>query len=184
MEELEQPKVSASALDFLLIETIPLATRVCEELAAKSQRVKHANSQAQAQMLEDNVYSHVEGYGFKVGQGLAQVFTRDLPRFNSDLAVMKFICKDLWMTIYKKQMDNLKTNHRGTYVLVDNSFKPCQRMSTNLGDAETINQAMPYLWFPAGIIRGVLHALGLEATVSLDAVQLPAVSFNIQTAAE
>jgi len=25
---------------------------------------------------------------------------------------MKFICKDLWMIVFKKQIDNLKTNHR------------------------------------------------------------------------
>ena len=25
---------------------------------------------------------------------------------------MKFICKDLWATIYKKQIDNLRTNHQ------------------------------------------------------------------------
>jgi hypothetical protein len=26
--------------------------------------------------------------------------------------VVKFICKDLWVIMFKKQVDNLKTNHR------------------------------------------------------------------------
>lgn len=28
------------------------------------------------------------------------------------LDVIKFICKDLWMIVFRKQIDNLKTNHR------------------------------------------------------------------------
>jgi len=26
--------------------------------------------------------------------------------------VIKFLCKDLWMLVFRKQIDNLKTNHR------------------------------------------------------------------------
>ena len=62
--------------------------------------------------------------------------------------MIKFLCKDLWTLIFRKQIDNLKTNHRvrqkyrsiqrcfaydhlpqGVYVLTDNSFKPFTRMS-------------------------------------------------------
>jgi hypothetical protein len=25
---------------------------------------------------------------------------------------MKFLCKDFWQALFKKQVDNLKTNHR------------------------------------------------------------------------
>ena len=28
------------------------------------------------------------------------------------LDVIKFICKDLWQIVFRKQIDNLKTNHR------------------------------------------------------------------------
>ena len=35
--------------------------------------------------------------------------------------------------MFRKQIDNLKTNHRGVYVLTDNSFKPFSRMSTEPG---------------------------------------------------
>lgn len=39
-------------------------------------------------------------------------FSRDRPRFNDTLDVIKFLCKDLWMLVFRKQVDNLKTNHR------------------------------------------------------------------------
>ena len=39
-------------------------------------------------------------------------FSRDRPRFNDTLDVIKFLCKDLWTLVFKKQVDNLKTNHR------------------------------------------------------------------------
>ena len=34
------------------------------------------------------------------------------PRFNDHLEAIKFICKDFWSELFKKQIDNLKTNHR------------------------------------------------------------------------
>ena len=39
-------------------------------------------------------------------------FSRDRPRFNDTLDVIKFLCKDLWTLVFRKQVDNLKTNHR------------------------------------------------------------------------
>lgn len=39
-------------------------------------------------------------------------FSRDRPRFTDALDVIKFLCKDLWTLVFKKQIDNLKTNHR------------------------------------------------------------------------
>jgi hypothetical protein len=42
-------------------------------------------------------------------------FSRDRPRFTDTLDVIKFLCKDLWMLVFLKQIDNLKTNHRVCY---------------------------------------------------------------------
>ena len=39
-------------------------------------------------------------------------FTKDGTRFKDELDTMKFICKDLWNSVYKKQIDNLRTNHQ------------------------------------------------------------------------
>ncbi|XP_027693162.1 trafficking protein particle complex subunit 6B-like [Vombatus ursinus] len=50
---------------------------------------------------------------FRVGQGLLERFTKDSSRFKDELNIMKFICKDFWTTVFKKQIDNLRTNHQG-----------------------------------------------------------------------
>lgn len=39
-------------------------------------------------------------------------FSRDRPRFTDTMDVIKFLCKDLWTILFRKQIDNLKTNHR------------------------------------------------------------------------
>lgn len=39
-------------------------------------------------------------------------FTKDTARFKDELDIMKFICKDFWTTVFKKQIDNLRTNHQ------------------------------------------------------------------------
>lgn len=68
-------------------------------------------------------------------------FSRSHPRFRDDLDVIKFLCKDMWIILYGKQIDNLKTNHKvgsgaghglqrqGVFVLTDKSFRWFQHMS-------------------------------------------------------
>lgn len=38
--------------------------------------------------------------------------TRDSPSFKDELDVMKFICKDFWTKVFRRQIDNLRTNHQ------------------------------------------------------------------------
>jgi len=44
--------------------------------------------------------------------GTLDRFSRDRPRFTDTLDVIKFLCKDMWTLVFRKQIDNLKTNHR------------------------------------------------------------------------
>lgn len=108
-------------------------------------------------------------------------FSRDKPRFNDTLDVIKFLCKDLWTLVFRKQIDNLKTNHRGTYVLTDNTFAPLRRMSVEKGVDGTLARAQPFLFFPAGVIRGALASLGVNATVQAETSALPGATFQIRT---
>ena len=71
-----------------------------------------SDGQPETDIYRDSVYVRLERLGFRVGQGLCERFSRDRPRFTDHLDVIKFICKDLWGVLYKKQIDNLKTNHR------------------------------------------------------------------------
>lgn len=43
---------------------------------------------------------------------LSRRLTKDTARFKDELDVMKFICKDFWTCVFKKQIDNLRTNHQ------------------------------------------------------------------------
>lgn len=60
-------------------------------------------------------------------------FSANTPRPNQPLDMIKFLCKDLWTLVFRKQIDNLKTNHRGTFVLTDARFPPLARMSVDRG---------------------------------------------------
>ena len=39
-------------------------------------------------------------------------YSRDRPRMTDPLEVVKFMCKEFWIAVFKKQVDNLRTNHR------------------------------------------------------------------------
>ncbi|KAK7258768.1 hypothetical protein RIF29_24353 [Crotalaria pallida] len=131
----------------------------------------------------------IEAIGFQVGHQLSERYTMERPRFSDHLEAIKFICKDFWSELFKKQIDNLKTNHRGTFVLQDNKFRWLARMSfdssADNGNSVQDNssptaenlaaQAMSmHLYFPCGIIRGALSNLGITCAVSADISNLPA----------
>ncbi|RMZ15168.1 hypothetical protein D0860_01785 [Hortaea werneckii] len=120
-------------------------------------------------------------------------FSVNKPRPTNPLEAIKFICKDLWILVFRKQIDNLKTNHRGIFVLTDTRFQAIGRMSVDrragpkavedaMERAQTLTIRLPqYLYFPCGIIRGALMGLGVEATVEASAAELPIATFHIKT---
>ncbi|VVA96515.1 unnamed protein product [Arabis nemorensis] len=127
----------------------------------------------------------IEAIGYQVGHQLSERYTMERPRFSDHLEAIKFICKDFWSEVFKKQIDNLKTNHRGTFVLQDNKFRwlsrvsvdPSQEMETEdpstPGESKAAQAVSMYLYFPCGIIRGVLSNLGIPCAVSADISSLP-----------
>eukprot|EP00878_Enallax_costatus_P030386 GHUV01033079.1.p1 GENE.GHUV01033079.1~~GHUV01033079.1.p1 ORF type:complete len:167 (+),score=38.98 GHUV01033079.1:238-738(+) len=54
----------------------------------------------------------LQAVGFRVGRQLAERYSKDKARLGDTLEVIKFLCKDFWQAVFKKQIDNLKTNHR------------------------------------------------------------------------
>lgn len=131
--EPEPSYLSMSCFDFLLIELVPMAERLAREYEASldkpsitnktSTRINNTSTTGPAtpttydglpetEVFKDSVYFRLEKLGFRVGLGLSERFSRDRPRFTDHLDVIKFLCKDIWMVVFKKQIDNLKTNHR------------------------------------------------------------------------
>jgi len=182
--------LSASCLDFLLIELVPMAYRITNEVDAAALEGSSTataeppsvlsqsnnndggsagNNQAQNSISissssaaaatrlggagtgigissgrtttattmdedeeRDAVFYRLETLGYRVGQGLVERFSRDRPRFNDTLDVIKFLCKDLWTLVFRKQVDNLKTNHRVCVFLLlfSSSFPLCSSVSS------------------------------------------------------
>ncbi|KAF9618342.1 hypothetical protein IFM89_000977 [Coptis chinensis] len=135
----------------------------------------------------------IEAIGFQVGLQLSERYTMERPRFTDHLEAIKFICKDFWSELFKKQIDNLKTNHRGTFVLQDNHFRWLTRMSiepsknssdhpsgntTTTTKTKESQAAEMHLCFPCGIIRGALTNLGIPCAVSAEVSNLPAYSLK------
>ncbi|KAK7099459.1 trafficking protein particle complex subunit 6b-like [Littorina saxatilis] len=125
----------------------------------------------------DTCIAKLESLGYRVGLSLIERFTKDCSRFKDELDMMKFICKDFWNLVYKKQIDNLRTNHQGVYVLQDNKF----RFLTQLSNGKQYMEAAPkYLAFPCGLIRGELCSPGINCIVTAEVSAMPACKFQIQ----
>ncbi|MGH0114976.1 UNVERIFIED_CONTAM: hypothetical protein FKN15_065900 [Acipenser sinensis] len=120
--------------------------------------------------------STLEGLGFRVGQGLIERFTKDTPSFKDDLDAVKFLCKDLWINLFRKQIDNLRTNHQGTYVLQDNKFSLLSQFSNS---KQYIEEAPKYLVYTCGMVRGALSNLGINSVVTAEVSVMPACKFQV-----
>ncbi|XP_022330105.1 trafficking protein particle complex subunit 6b-like isoform X2 [Crassostrea virginica] len=146
-------------LEFLHMEIISQFYRSCEKAD------------------QDQCIAKLESLGFRIGQSLVERFTKDSSRFKDELDTMKFICKDFWNYAYKKQIDNLRTNHQGVYVLQDNKFRFLTQISNGKQFMET---APKFLALPCGMIRGALSNLGVNCVVTAEVSAMPACKFQIQ----
>lgn len=118
----------------------------------------------------------LESMGFAVGQSVIERFTREHPRFKDELDTMMFVCKDFWLAVFKKQVDNLRTNHQGVYVLQDNKFHLLTRISAS---KQYLEAAPRYLAFSCGLLRGALANLGITAVATAEVSVMPAVKFQV-----
>ncbi|KAM9631696.1 trafficking protein particle complex subunit 6A-like [Trichechus inunguis] len=118
--------------------------------------------------------SVLEGMGFHVGQALGERLPRDTLAFREELDALKFLCKDMWAAVFQKQMDGLRTNHQGTYVLQDNDFPILVRMASGLQYLEEAPKVWGFLAFTCGLLRGTLSTLGIKSLVTASVAALPA----------
>ena len=101
----------------------------------------------------------------------------------AQLEAVKFLCKEFWTEVFRKQIDKLQTNHRGVFVLKDQELKWLRRLPPDEENARV--GAIRILAFPCGLIRGALACLGLSgAVVSCDFLAdgrtMASCSFNIK----
>ncbi|KIM47352.1 hypothetical protein M413DRAFT_440784 [Hebeloma cylindrosporum] len=129
---------------------------------------------------EEPLRQRLEKIGMHVGANFSERLCRDRPMFAETLDAIKFICKDIWAACWDKQVDNLRTNHRGVYVLQDNAFKPISRLSSWESRADAIKRARIYTAMPAGIIRGALSRMGYVGTVVPEITSMPQCTFQVK----
>ncbi|XP_026465297.1 trafficking protein particle complex subunit 6B [Ctenocephalides felis] len=120
--------------------------------------------------------STIEFIGFSTGYRIIERLTKEWQRFKDELDTMKFICTDFWSCLYKKQIDNLRTNHQGVYVLQDNAFRFLNYVSVG---QQYLENAPKYVTFTCGLIRGCLANLGINSTVTAELQAMPSVKFHI-----
>lgn len=149
-------------------------------------------------MIAENAAAKMERIGYDVGyrltERLAQNKSMIPPPSTSNkkptpamiqLEVVKFICKDLWNEVFRKQIDKLQTNHRGVFVLKDLEFKWLQRLPSDVERARIM--AIKILAFPCGLIRGAMANLDIASVVSCDFLadgeHMHCCSFNIKVKA-
>jgi trafficking protein particle complex subunit 6 len=160
MSRTSTPQVSEACVDFMNIEFVRYAIESSKSSKEPGKSAAHK----------------LERMGFRVGQKLAERYTRSRPRFTGELDRIKFLCKDFWQIVFKKHIDNLRTNHRGVYVLYDARF----RWLLTLSGPGALEHAQDYIHFPRGLIRGCCAALGLSCTVSTDVPALPTCTFTVK----
>jgi len=121
--------------------------------------------------------SKLELLGFNAGYRLIERLTRESPKFKDELDLMKFVCKDFWVSIFKKQVDNLRTNHQGVYVLQDNQF----RFLAKVSQGKQYLEFAPFLVaFTCGLLRGSLANLGVASVVTAEVASMPSVKFQVE----
>ncbi|WVQ81878.1 hypothetical protein IAT38_004005 [Cryptococcus sp. DSM 104549] len=138
-------------------------------------------AEEERRIVEEELARRVERMGLMVGGHIAEKLTLARPPLASHLDIIKFICKDLFLYIYSKQIDNLRTNHRGIFVLQSHSFPPLVPLSSHRGPSSDMETAKTHLLFPQAIIQGALVRLGMNAVVTAESAGLPQCTFQIRT---
>lgn len=217
--------VDSHLLDLLLSETIRIlieSTKFKQDVKLKQEReitkdlirlnlespTIDSNSHVD---VDELVKKKIEHIGFKLGYSTAESLTRDRQRFppngtTDTLELIKFVCKDLWVNLFDKQVDNLRTNHRGVYVLLDNRVRFLERLSSTSSKQQvdrwsafvsflsltlslslskeeyylTTRVSVQLLKFPEGIIRGALANLGIQVTVSSESNNSPQGTIHLE----
>lgn len=127
------------------------------------------------------VTDKLETMGFSVGHRLCERYTKDIVWLAEQMDCMKFLCKEFWLAVFKKQIDKLQTDNKGKYVLHDSQFRMLSHFSIvdSMPQEEFLAQARVYVAFSVGLIRGALSNLGVIATVKADITKMPAIQFTI-----
>lgn len=127
--------------------------------------------------LVDAMENKCEQVGYETGYRYSERLTMDRPLFqDQELDVMKFICREFWSSFFHKQIDNLRTNRSGQYILQENRFRFISSMSN---DSQYLDLMPKYLSYTCGLIKGALADFGIIATVQGEVTKPPSCIFKV-----
>jgi len=195
------PQVSEAAYEFLLSEILHWidanqAGGYTGGDAAGANPARQPVGEELAILSAERAAAKIERLGFDVGYRLCERLAQTKPLGGAavpgqppasemagmQLEAVKFLCKEIWTEVFRKQIDKLQTNHRGVFVLKDNELLWLKRLPSE--DETARVAAIKMLAFPCGIIRGALSNLGVVSVVSCDFLadgkNMAACSFNIK----
>eukprot|EP01130_Rhizamoeba_saxonica_P000916 TRINITY_DN107_c0_g1_i1.p1 TRINITY_DN107_c0_g1~~TRINITY_DN107_c0_g1_i1.p1 ORF type:complete len:183 (-),score=7.64 TRINITY_DN107_c0_g1_i1:56-562(-) len=154
--------VKSSCMDYILIEMVSLVTDTS---------------------ANDEVAFHkLEQIGFRVGQKLCERYTSETPRFQKELDVVRYLCKDIWNLLFNRRINHLRSiKKKGVYVLQDNEFEWLRHVSSDSTENTRI-LAEKYLYFPCGIIKGIMDGLNFKCYVSAEILTPPTCTFTLKLA--
>ena len=167
--------VSEQIYEFLLSELVLYAKDSCTTAA---EAAAATDEEERLTVAAEMASAKLERMGFAVGYRLTERLAQN-KTWNTlagadvaaavaaqQLEAVKFLCKEVWLEIFRKQIDKLQTNHRGVFVLKDLDLRWLQRFPAGTEQARVT--AIRLLAFPCGLIRGCLSNLGIPAVVSCD----------------
>ncbi|KYQ92635.1 hypothetical protein DLAC_06631 [Tieghemostelium lacteum] len=141
--------IAISCFEFFYIEMVDYLMKSCQD------KVK--------------AYKKLDKLGFKVGNRLVERLSIETPLFTELLEAVKFICKVFWFALFKKSIDNLRTNHKGVFVLSDKQFQWLQHLSYDPNS--TNKDCTEYIQFACGLIKGAMSNFGYKCTVTFELLQ-------------
>ena len=104
-------------------------------------------------------------------------------RMTDPLDIVKWMCREFWTEVFRKPVDKLQTNNRGTFVLQDFAFRWTRAASAPPSDAAGGGaHLLKYMLLPCGVVRGALSSFNLVATVNVDVSAAPRAVFHIRVA--
>uniref|UniRef100_A0A7S2VFP3 Trafficking protein particle complex subunit 6B n=1 Tax=Entomoneis paludosa TaxID=265537 RepID=A0A7S2VFP3_9STRA len=204
LPETNETKVAEQMIEFLLAELVLYVKDSCtpktsdggskQQQPPQSENQDANNEEESLTVAAEMAAAKLERIGFAVGYRLTERLAQNktwnaVPNQDTAAAVaaqqleaVKFLCKEVWMDLFGKQIDKLQTNHRGVFVLKDLNLKWLTRFPSGTEQARVT--AIRLLAFPCGLIRGCLSNLGIPAVVSCDFLadgqNMAACSFNIK----
>jgi hypothetical protein len=145
------------ALRYVERSTPSRETTTTAAAAAATTTDGNDKGQAAAIYAKEMAAAKMERMGYSVGYRLCERLSQNrtfsasgkdesMVAAAAQLEAVKFLCKEIWMEVFRKQIDKLQTNHRGVFVLKDHELRWLTRLPANQETARVA--AIQLLAFP------------------------------------